>query len=354
MNRHWSTRDVPARQQFAYWREAVCEAVMNVATEDAADADFSGDIACAGYGELRFASFTSTAHRIVRRPSHIGRSNHAHYLISLQRRGTGRMQQAGETCELQAGDIGIVDGARPFSVSFPQEVDRAIAVIPASLLHCRAPWLRERPIGRMTRDPDLHPMLRATIERLAGPDCRSIAEAELLADNLCNLVALLTAREDGERQTSQARISDIDRMLSFVRRHLGNPHLSPQALADHMQISVRTVHKRFEAAETSFGRALLELRLDAARRALCDPRCGMLTVTQIAYGAGFNDLSHFTKAFRGRFGLPPGRFRIDAARSRDPAYARFASFGGFESAEARSAKAEGGSPALSGFPLSRK
>ena len=36
--------------------------------------------------------------------------------ISLQRSGTGRMQQNGASCELQAGDIGIVDGARPFSV----------------------------------------------------------------------------------------------------------------------------------------------------------------------------------------------------------------------------------------------
>lgn len=309
-NRHWSTRDVPSRHQFAYWREAVCEAVMNVATEDAADSDFSGNIACAGYGELRFATFTSSAHRIVRRPSHIGRSSHAHYLVSLQRSGTGRMEQNGVSCELQAGDIGIVDGARPFSVTFPNAVDRAIAVIPSSLLHGRAPWLRERPIGVMARDPALHPMLRATIERLAGPDCGSISEAELLADNLCNLVALLSARGDVEQKAAQ--VSDLDRMLAFVRRHFGDPELSPQTLAAHMQVSVRTIHKRFEAAETSFGRALLDLRLDASRRALADPCCSGLTVTQIAYGAGFNDLSHFTKSFRARFGMPPGRFRLSS------------------------------------------
>ena len=308
-SRHWSTHDVPARHQFAYWREAVCEAVMNVATEDPADGYFSGDIACTGYGELRFATFTSGAHRIVRQPFHIGRSSHAHYLISLQRSGTGRMQQGGALCELQAGDIGIVDGARPFSVTFPNDVDRAIAVIPSAMLHGRAPWLRERPIGRMTRDPSLHPMLRATIERLAGPDCGSVSEAELLADNLCNLVALLTARSDIEHKTSQARLSDLDRMLAFVRRYFGDPSLSPQRLADHMQVSVRTIHKRFESAETSFGRALLDLRLDASRRALADPRCAGLSVTQIAFGAGFNDLSHFTKAFRARFGMPPGIYR---------------------------------------------
>ena len=99
-NRHWSTRDVPARHQFAYWREAVCEAVMNVATEDPSDDDFSGNIACAGYGDLRFATFTSSAHRIVRRSAHIGRSSHAHYLVSLQRSGTGRMEQNGNVVRI--------------------------------------------------------------------------------------------------------------------------------------------------------------------------------------------------------------------------------------------------------------
>jgi hypothetical protein len=240
MSRHWSTTDVPARQQFAYWREAVCEAVMNVATEDAAEDDFSGKIACADYGGMRFATFTSTAHRIVRQPSHIARSNSAHFLISLQRSGIGRMQQANQFCELKAGDIGIVDGARPFSVLFPQTVDRAVAVIPSAMLDHRAPWLRDHPIARMRHDPELHPMLRMTIERLAGPACQSVGEAELLADNLCNLVALLTAHNVSDRNAAQERRSDIERMNAFIRRHLNNPDLSPQTLAKYLSVSVRT------------------------------------------------------------------------------------------------------------------
>jgi AraC-like DNA-binding protein len=308
-SRHWSTNDVPARDQFAYWREAVCEAVMNVATENPADADFCGEIACTGYGDLRFASFTSSPHRIIRRPVHIGRSGHAHYLISLQRSGVSRMQQRGSSCELQPGDIGIVDGARPFSVTFPRKVDRVVAVIPASLLHSRAPWLLDRPINLMPRADMLQPVLRTHIERLAGPDCGSLSEAELLADNICNLVAVLTARSQSEHKASLARLADLDRMRAFIRRHLGDSGLSPQALADHFHVSVRTVHKRFEQAETTFRQSLLEQRLEACRRALTDPRCDGLTVSQVAYGFGFNDLSHFTKAFRGRFGMPPGLYR---------------------------------------------
>jgi AraC family transcriptional activator of tynA and feaB len=311
MNRHWSTRDVSDRDHFAYWREAVCEAVLNVATENSAEHDFFGDISCAAYGGLRFAAFISSPHQIVRRGSHIARSNHEHSLVSLQRSGVSRMEQCGRTCELHAGDIGIVDGSRPFNVTFPRSVGRIVAVIPSAMLHSRAPWLRQRPIGLMMRDAALHDVLRTYLERLAGPDCGSDAEAELLADNLCNLVALLTARDDAEQQSSLDRVPDLDRMFAFLRRHLSDPDLSPQALADHMQVSIRTVHKRFEQAEVTFRRWLLEQRLEACRRALADPRCATTTVSQIAYGLGFNDLSHFTKAFRARFGRPPGRFRTD-------------------------------------------
>jgi AraC-like DNA-binding protein len=313
-SRHWSTAEVPTRDQFTYWREAVCEAVLNVATENPTDEEFSGDIACASYGELRFASFTASAHQVVRRQAHIARSSHEHYLISLQRSGRSRMQQCGRSCELQPGDIGIVDGSRPFNVTFPETVDRVVAVIPSARLHGRAPWLRDRPIGTMRRDATLHPMLRSYIERLAGPHCASTSEAELLSDNLCNLVAVLTARDAAEYGATQARFSDHDRMRAFLHRNFSDPELSPQTLADHMGLSLRTIHKRFEQAETTFGRSLIEARLEAARRALADPRCNGMTVSQIAYGSGFGDLSHFTKAFRARFGAPPGRYRTNSVR----------------------------------------
>jgi AraC family transcriptional activator of tynA and feaB len=313
--RHWSTRDVPIRDQFAYWREAVGEAVLNVATEMPPSDDFSGEISCARYGDLRFAAFTSSPHHIVRRTAHIARSSHNHYLVSLQRSGVSRMQQCGRSCELQAGDIGIVDGSRPFSVAFPGAVDRIVAVIPSAMLQTRAPWLRDRPVGVMTHDGVLHHSLRAYIERLAGPDCESTQEAELLADNLCNLVTLLTARADSEHELARGRIADLDRMLAYLRRHICDPDLSPQALADYMQVSVRTVHKRFEQSNITFRQWVLEQRLDACRRALGDPRCDPMTVSQIAYNLGFSDLSHFTKAFRARFGTPPGRYR----RASDPA-----------------------------------
>ena len=310
-SRHWSTNDVPGRDQRAYWREAVCEAVLNVATEYPEDGGFGGDITCAEYGDLRFAAFTSTPHEIVRRNTHIGRSRGEHFLISLQRKGSSRMSQDGATCELQPGDIGIVDGTRPFTVDFPHPVDRMVAVIPSAMLRGRAPWLERRPLNRLAQGSALHDVLRFYIEQLAGSDRHSIARAGLLTENMCNLVALLTSSSDAERRSAAAlaRQPSLDVMLALMRRHLANPELSPQLLADQLCVSVRTVHKRFEQLNSTFGRWLLDNRLDACHRALGDESYGEMNVSEIAFGWGFNDLSHFSKAFRRRFRMSPGQYR---------------------------------------------
>lgn len=312
-SRHWSTNTVPVREQFAFWREAVCEAVLNVGTEHPGDG-FSGRITCSDYGELRFASFASTPHDIVRLKSHIDRSRDEHYLISLQRRGVSRMSQGDQACELQPGDIGIVDGSRPFRVEFPYKVDRMLAVIPHAILRSRAPWLDRRPLNRMAHGSALHDALRFYLERLSGPDCSSLAEATVLSENLCNIVALLTATTDPEHSAARrsAQQPDLDLMVGTMRQHLADPTLSPKMLADRLRISVRTVHKRFEEADITFGRWVLEQRLLACRNALGDQRHEHFTISQIAFGWGFNDLSHFSKSFKARFGASPAQYRQQA------------------------------------------
>jgi AraC family transcriptional regulator, positive regulator of tynA and feaB len=85
--------------------------------------------------------------------------------------------------------------------------------------------------------------------------------------------------------------------------------VTPQRAADHVRISLRTLHLRFRLIGKSFGRFLLESRLDACRNALRDRNQDALSISEIAYRFGFNDLSHFNKAFRARFDCAPRECR---------------------------------------------
>ncbi|MGA8747914.1 MAG: helix-turn-helix transcriptional regulator, partial [Pseudolabrys sp.] len=90
---------------------------------------------------------------------------------------------------------------------------------------------------------------------------------------------------------------------------------SPHFVAEHFDISVRTLHLRFEKTEQTFGRWVLEARLDACSKALRDPLQRTHSISEIAYNCGFNDLSHFNKMFRARFNMTPSQWRHELVKS---------------------------------------
>jgi AraC family transcriptional activator of tynA and feaB len=306
-DKSWSTDSVQGAERFAYWHDAVSEAVLNVTARNPLGNRFAGDITCNEFDDLRFAAFTSTPHQIIRTRGHIGRSRGEHYLVSVQRLGSSLMSQADRVAELAPGHIGILDGMRPFTVAFPGNVDRIVAAIPHRLLRPRAPWLEAVPLRTLPAPSPLVDVCKVYIERLSAAQSGSVREFWLLAENLCNLLALLTAPGETERQSLRrvTRQAELDHMLAYLRANLADPGLSPRVLADRMGVSIRTVHNRFEEAGLTFGKWVSEHRLLACHKVLSDPAFGGLNVSEIAFKWGFNDLSHFTKAFRARFAMTP-------------------------------------------------
>ncbi|MEM0954317.1 MAG: helix-turn-helix domain-containing protein [Pseudomonadota bacterium] len=83
--------------------------------------------------------------------------------------------------------------------------------------------------------------------------------------------------------------------------------LSMRALADTLSCSTRTLNRRFRSAigktPTTY---LREKRLAAAREML---RTTNLTVGEVAYQIGLQDVSYFTTLFQRYTGMTPGRYR---------------------------------------------
>jgi AraC family transcriptional activator of tynA and feaB len=304
---NWSTDAVHAHERFSYWREVVCQTVLNVSTESPPDS-FSARISGRRFGDLRFASFDCTGHEIVRNHRHVARAPDDHYVITLHRRGRSHFSQGDETLSLEPNEIAIVDGRLPFRIAFSESVSRSVAVIPHAMLDARAPWLRSRPRRKIVSASPFVELARRHLQLLTGDErMLSESEAALLADNLCNLVALETAGD-----LSPGRLEPelmLEALLAFCRQQLHNTELSPQVVAARFGISVRTLHLRFQKIGQSFGRWLLENRLDACSKALRDPRQSGRSIADIAYRWGFNDLSHFNRTFRARFDASPSEWR---------------------------------------------
>ena len=121
------------------------------------------------------------------------------------------------------------------------------------------------------------------------------------------------AEREPDAQPRGRRAARLRLAKAYVLHHLAESGLNADKVARHLSISGRTVQMLFEAEGTTFSAYVLEQRLLESLRRLRDPRLDTQAISQIAYAAGFVDLSHFNRYFRMRFGDTPSGVRNNAA-----------------------------------------
>jgi AraC family transcriptional activator of tynA and feaB len=306
----WSTDTINERDRFSYWREMICNTLFSISPE-APSEQFSACLTVRNSGLLRFATCESTSYEIVRTARDISKAPADHYTIYLQLRGQTVIDQWNESVTFCRNDVVISDCRRPFRAMLSNDGCRAIAVIPRAMINSRAPWLRRRALYKFSNSHFLD-LARRHMVRLVSNGLTE-NESNLLTENLCNLLALASESEVPLKRM-QAELQ-LDGMLTFCEKNLHFSALTPKFVAEHFGISVRTLHLQFKKTEQTFGRWLLETRLDVCSKALKDPLQRNRGISEIAYSCGFSDLSHFNKSFRARFNITPSQWRHEFKKS---------------------------------------
>ena len=105
---------------------------------------------------------------------------------------------------------------------------------------------------------------------------------------------------------------NIERLIEYINNHLSDD-ISLQDLADHCQISPSYVSRLFkERLNIGFVEYLNTMRVHRAQRLL--EETGM-SVEQIGYEAGFNNVRSFIRTFKKNSGFTPGQFRSSRAQT---------------------------------------
>jgi AraC-like DNA-binding protein len=103
--------------------------------------------------------------------------------------------------------------------------------------------------------------------------------------------------------------------MAYIERHLTDPGLGVADIAAGVGVSVRQLQRLFIETGTAPRQYLLERRLDAAAALLRRGEEGGASITDVALGVGFNDLSYFSRTFTHRHGVSPRAYRRRWARS---------------------------------------
>lgn len=322
--RIWHTDDVPHRERFAYYRDAICEAFMELVPErEAGDGSvFGARVESLPIADGAVNRVRSSPHLVRRTRTEIARSPDACYYLNLQLGGVCVIRQDGNELRLSAGRVGIFDSAQPFTLLHPTRQD----------LHVASFWVPQDRFSRLGLDPpDLagrmlsdHPRLGLLIVEAArtlveAGSLMEPAETEALFDSLICLSAVAAraanggGSEDGAGDAAPERRAFrpalLRAILAHIDRQLDDPGLSVEAIAARFGIGKRYLHRLFEATGTTVANHIADRRLDRVAARLAHPGSRHLTVAAIAYGAGFGDLSGFNRRFRARFGCTPRELR---------------------------------------------
>jgi AraC family transcriptional regulator, positive regulator of tynA and feaB len=125
-----------------------------------------------------------------------------------------------------------------------------------------------------------------------------------IVDLISNATGVLA---DGPSERIKAPVI-LSMMLDHIDRHSSDPGLSAAKLARKFHCSERYVHKLFSETGRSVGEHVNDKRILVCTRDLLDNhRSG--TIADIAFAAGFRDISHFNRLFKRSNGTPPREFR---------------------------------------------
>jgi AraC-like DNA-binding protein len=139
---------------------------------------------------------------------------------------------------------------------------------------------------------------------------------EVLKHQMIDLIAVSLAKmvQSGTPRISSARGLVLLRVRAAVERRLSDPALDGEAVAAAAGVSVRYANLVLADEGTSIGRYIQDRRLARCRRALEDPHQAHRSLSEIAYGWGFSDMTHFGRSFRKAYGMLPSVYRKFASQ----------------------------------------
>ena len=244
--------------------------------------------------------------------------DHLHLVVHLE--GAAQYRHGGKDGALhRPGSVVLVDATRPCAAAHPAGGQVLVWSLPRTLVAPCPPDLP--PVAAL--DPESAGIVSLLARSLAARGPRLAPDLRRgFVEHFAALVGLaFSCRDTAEARSRAGQASRRRaRVRSYLEARFRDPGLTVARAARELGMSRRWLQAQFDAGE-GFADALARRRLEAGLSLLRDPAADHLTVTEIAFAVGFNDLSTFHRRFRRRFGLAPGAARRTQARDTLPSLA---------------------------------
>lgn len=306
----FSTEQVHARDRFDYWHSMVCNRVVDHDAETTR-VSFRAKLGEGLLGDIGILAFENSPLQFWHNQSHITAAKSDDLFFCRQVHGCLMVQQADREVLLAPGDMTLIDPMQTYSGSFLSDSKLLLFRIPRHELQARL----GRPYDMLARlvRPDLGvSQVTSTFLALLPGQAKSLtASAEAtIRTQMLDLIALSFSDDcDFFVPTTSRRSFALTRVRSAIEARFAEPDVDAKTIAVSAGVSVRYANALLAQQGSSISRLILSTRLARCRKALGDPRQAHRSLSEIAYGWGFSDMTYFGRAFKRAFGMLPSEYR---------------------------------------------
>jgi AraC-like DNA-binding protein len=228
--------------------------------------------------------------------------------LMVQTKGRMEVRQAAQSCRLGVGDMCVIDEARGFRLIGEDCSGILFLRLPRAAALSRYPFLEKLFV---TQFPGSEPGVRILADTLMRFSQEAAPLGELQRSAMMNAVIQMLGMVEPFSSLQGAPDWRVRRALDYIELNLSVPGLTAESVALDQRISRRRLDQLMhEAVGHSIASHLWSRRLEQAARDLRNPQRAGQSIAQIAFANGFEDAAHFTRAFKRRFSITPGQYRL--------------------------------------------
>ncbi|WP_198317973.1 helix-turn-helix domain-containing protein [Achromobacter denitrificans] len=310
------TTDVIAPQdQFAYWRDAICDAYVPLEPERSAAPSFRGQIDGLLLPDLHGSTITAQSHVVRLSPTGLAARAHSPFFANLLCAGEAVVSQGGSTQRARAGDVYVVDCASPWEVDFRTDFRMFCIEIPEGLLRPQLGRSGRLALPVVDGSSGAGRVLASYMRLVGELPANELQQVQALMIKHCGELLSRTQLEDAGAQIAErVRYEVLERILALVQRRLADRALTPASASEELGISRSYLFKVMAEHGLSFSAHVRQCRLEQCRLAI-ETQSGR-SIADIAASWGFEEVSTFNRAYRAQYGRSPGSERAGTS-SRD-------------------------------------
>lgn len=303
----FSTQNVHPRDRGDYWQDVMTEVLL--AHDFKATATVQASVSAIEFGPITITNYALTAGEVRRLQQHARSDDIDEIHLTLMRNGYAAISQEGRTAECRRDSLTLLDTSKPHDTAFRADTEAVCFSLPRQLLEARVGKLSDY-LACLFPEDDAMTRLATNFAATLATSAEQIDPllASKVTEHFLDLIALAISRS-GKRNLSSARASSLARLKAAIAVHLSDPDMTATDACVLAGISPRYANALLAAEGTSVGRYLLATRLDRARQSFEDPAQRQRSISEVAFGWGFTDPSHFARCFKEKYGLAPREYR---------------------------------------------